>query len=56
MELIITIEDPTLPRVSYVVRHGPGKPRWFRVEDDTHTALAYVPDPAPPSASESDLR
>jgi hypothetical protein len=56
MELIVTIEDPTLPRVRYVVRHGLGKPRWFRVEDDTHTALAYVPDRTPPSASEPDLR
>ena len=41
---IVTFTDPVLEDVRYVVHLGVGKPRWFRVEGGTHTALTYVPD------------
>ena len=43
----VTFADPVLEDIRYVVHLGIGKPRWFRVEDERHTALTYVPDAAP---------
>ena len=43
----VTFTDPVLEDVRYVVHLGVGKPRWFRVEGERHTALTYVPDSAP---------
>ena len=47
----VTFTDPVLEHVHYVVHLGVGKPRWFRVEGETSTALMYVPDPTPPRRS-----
>lgn len=38
-ERMLTLEDPTLDRVRYVVHCGPGYAQWYKVEDDQHEYL-----------------
>jgi hypothetical protein len=53
MERMVTFTDPVFDDVRYAVHvGGPGKPRWYRVEErqdgtEKRTHLTHVADPTP---------